>query len=95
MLALIMDQKNNQELYKLILQKLVELMDKASRIDWFYIAVALARNIIDFETIPTDLYYTLYLNTVQYIDQYNLSELSYFLLLFSAPSVRKFLFSKL
>ena len=84
-----MDQKDNQEIYKQILTKLVELMDKASSRDWFFIAVSLARNIIDFETIPTDLYYTLYLNTVQFIDQYNLSELSYFLLLFSSPSVRK------
>lgn len=84
-----MDDRENQDHYGLLMKQLVKVMDKASSRDCFYIAVALSRNIIAFESIPTDMFYTLYLNTVQYIDQYNLSDLSYFLMLFSSPFVRK------
>lgn len=84
-----MDEKDNQELYGTLLTKLVDTMDKASSKDCFFIVVALSRHLIDPQIIPSDLFYTLYLNTVQYIDQYSLSDLTYFLMLFSSPFVRK------
>jgi hypothetical protein len=87
-----MDMKQNQELYSLIMKQLVECMDEAESRDCFYIAVALSRNMINPEAIPSDIFYMLYLNSVRYIEQYNLSDLSYFLLLFSNPYVRKLLF---
>lgn len=84
-----MDDRDNQDLYKILLKRIVDNMDKAGSKDCFYMAVALSKNVIDPGVFPSDLYYTLYLNTVQYIDEYNLSDLSYFLMLFCTPFARK------
>ena len=84
-----MDNRDSQELYKKILKQIVSNMDGASSIDCFHIAVSLSKNVISFESIPQDLFYTLYLNSVRYIDDYNLSDLSYFFMLFSTPYVQE------
>ena len=85
-----MDDRANQEFYSLILDRMLEYIGEASSRDCFFCAVALSKNIIHPESIPNDLYYTLYLKTVEYIEQYNLSDLSYFLMLFCTPNASKF-----
>ena len=84
-----MDDRENQEFYSILLTKIVDIIDQASSKDCFFIAVALSKNIIAPGAFPKDLFYNLYLTTVQYIDQYNLSDLSYFLMLFCTPIASK------
>ncbi|CAI2366824.1 unnamed protein product [Moneuplotes crassus] len=89
LLALVMDDRNNQSLYKILLGKIVANMDNAKSQDLFFLAVALSKNIIDPSVFPKDLLSSMYLATVQYIDQYNLSDLSYFLMLFCTPGAEE------
>jgi hypothetical protein len=86
---MVMDDQTDQDQYRMLLKGVVDKMDKASSKDCFYIAVALSKNLIALPNIPTDMFYMLYLNATKYIEEYNLYDLSHFLLLFSHPEVRK------
>ncbi|CAI2366509.1 unnamed protein product [Moneuplotes crassus] len=83
--ALVMDSRDNQALYQTVLSKINDHIDTAESKDCFYIAVALSKNLIEPNRIPSDLLYNLYLTTVQFIEEYNLSDLSHFLILFCSP----------
>lgn len=72
------------DFWKEFLNSTLNKIDKASPKDSFYLAMALGRGKINPAIIHSDLYYTLYLNTVRHtmkdeFDLYQLSQLSMFM----------------
>ena len=62
--------------WKDILDSILSKIDKAEAKDTFYICMALGGGRIIPSLINTDLYYTLYLNCVKHISDFDLYQLS-------------------
>jgi len=86
LLALVMSGKEIN-CYEEVVLAILQQSDKLESNGTFQTIVALSKQTIELNSIPNDLFYTLYLNVVKYIEEYNVYDLSQILNLFSHPAV--------
>ncbi|CDW74678.1 UNKNOWN [Stylonychia lemnae] len=91
LLSLAMNNKRVQDqVWKDILDSILSKIDKAEVKDTFYICMALGGGRIIPQVINTDLYYTLYLNSVRHISEFDLYQLSQLSMFLASPQAARF-----